>query len=110
MSGALYHQSGIRADLAISSLTVLSVDIMDISGEHQNGRQEATHPLHDSCTDKLLPDVNHDMSKTRLSKDGTPIQAPKGKELAGDLERISTQKAEGYCMLLGAEQRTCSSD
>lgn len=43
------------------------------------------------------PDVNHDMSKTRLAKDGTPIQAPKGKELKGDLERISTQKAEGYC-------------
>lgn len=39
------------------------------------------------------------MSKTRLAKDGTPVQAPKGKELKGDLERISTQKAEGYCEL-----------
>lgn len=45
-------------------------------------------------------DVNHDMSKTRISKDGTPIEAPKGKELKGDLERISSQKAEGYCKSL----------
>ncbi|KAI5481274.1 COPII-coated vesicle membrane protein [Pseudohyphozyma bogoriensis] len=57
---------------------LLSVDIMDISGEHQN-------------------DVNHDLSKTRLSKDGKVVEAPKGKELKGDLERISAQKAEGYC-------------
>jgi hypothetical protein len=54
---------------------------------------------------QLLVDVNHDMSKTRLSKDGTPIQAPKGKELAGDLERISTQKAEGYCTSNDVETR-----
>ncbi|KAK4698971.1 endoplasmic reticulum-Golgi intermediate compartment protein 3, partial [Phenoliferia sp. Uapishka_3] len=59
-------------------LPVLSVDIMDISGEHQN-------------------DVNHDMSKTRLSKEGVMIEAPKGKELKGDLERIASQKGEGYC-------------
>ncbi|KAL8279228.1 hypothetical protein RQP46_008265 [Phenoliferia psychrophenolica] len=57
---------------------LLSVDIMDISGEHQN-------------------DVNHDMSKTRLSKDGVAVEAPKGKELKGDLERIASQKGEGYC-------------
>lgn len=37
------------------------------------------------------------MTKTRLAKDGTIIEAPKGKELKGDLERISSQKAEGYC-------------
>ncbi|GAA5902473.1 hypothetical protein JCM6882_002762 [Rhodosporidiobolus microsporus] len=58
---------------------LLSVDIMDISGEHQN-------------------DVNHDLSKTRVTSDGKFIQeAIKGKELAGDAERIARQKAEGYC-------------
>ena len=45
-------------------------------------------------------DVNHDMSKTRLSKDGVAVEAPKGKELKGDLERIATQKGEGYCRSL----------
>ncbi|GAA6019343.1 hypothetical protein JCM11491_000901 [Sporobolomyces phaffii] len=58
---------------------LLSVDIMDISGEHQN-------------------DVNHDLLKTRISQDGRPIMAAsKGKELAGDAERIARQKQEGYC-------------
>ncbi|GAA5868039.1 hypothetical protein JCM8547_000786 [Rhodosporidiobolus lusitaniae] len=58
---------------------LLSVDIMDISGEHQN-------------------DVNHDLAKTRIAQDGKFIEeAIKGKELAGDAERIARQKAEGYC-------------
>lgn len=46
---------------AVSSLSVgcavLSVDIMDISGEHQN-------------------DVNHDMTKSRLDQTGTMLEAP----------------------------------
>lgn len=92
------------------ALAVLSVDIMDISGEHQNGKNAILHPLSVSRTDELLADVNHDMSKTRLSKDGTPIQAPKGKELAGDLERISTQKAEGYCTWFSVEKRVSKRD
>jgi hypothetical protein len=37
------------------------------------------------------------MTKTRLSKDGKVIEAPKGKDLTGDVERIASQKAEGYC-------------
>ncbi|GAA5833692.1 hypothetical protein JCM11251_003206 [Rhodosporidiobolus azoricus] len=58
---------------------LLSVDIMDISGEHQN-------------------DVSHDLSKTRIAADGKFIEeAIKGKELTGDAERIARQKAEGYC-------------
>ncbi|GAA5962260.1 hypothetical protein JCM3765_004723 [Sporobolomyces pararoseus] len=58
---------------------LLSVDIMDISGEHQN-------------------DVNHDLLKTRISQEGKTIMAAsKGKELTGDAERIARQKAEGYC-------------
>lgn len=43
------------------------------------------------------PDVHHDMTKTRLSKDGKVVEAPKGKDLTGDVERIASQKAEGYC-------------
>ncbi|GAA6003348.1 retrograde cargo receptor ERV46 [Rhodotorula paludigena] len=58
---------------------LLSVDIMDISGEHQN-------------------DVHHDLFKTRISADGKFIEeAIKGKELTGDVERVARQKAEGYC-------------
>lgn len=52
---------------------------MDISGEHQN-------------------DVNHDLLKTRINSEGKAIMAAtKGKELAGDAERIARQKQEGYC-------------
>ncbi|BGP58406.1 hypothetical protein JCM8202_001909 [Rhodotorula sphaerocarpa] len=58
---------------------LLSIDIMDISGEHQH-------------------DIHHDLFKTRLSPSGKPIEeAIKGKELAGDAERIARQKATGYC-------------
>jgi hypothetical protein len=39
---------------------VLSVDIMDISGEHQN-------------------DVNHDMTKSRLDSGGRMLEAPGAK-------------------------------
>ena len=62
--------------------TVLSVDIMDISGEHQN-------------------DVHHDLFKTRIGADGKFVEeAIKGKELTGDVERVARQKAEGYCASL----------
>ncbi|GAA5895627.1 hypothetical protein JCM8208_005284 [Rhodotorula glutinis] len=58
---------------------LLSVDIMDISGEHQN-------------------DVHHDLFKTRIAADGKFVEeAIKGKELTGDVERVARQKAEGYC-------------
>ncbi|GAA5993626.1 hypothetical protein JCM11641_001033 [Rhodosporidiobolus odoratus] len=58
---------------------LLSIDIMDISGEHQN-------------------DVHHDLLKTRIGQDGRFVEeAIKGKQLAGDAERIARQKAEGYC-------------
>lgn len=45
-------------------------------------------------------DVHHDMTKTRLSRTGEMVEGPKGKELKGDLERITVQKAEGYCASL----------
>lgn len=46
-------------------------------------------------TQGAVTDVNHDMSKTRLSVDGAVVEAPKGKELKGDLERIAATKAAG---------------
>jgi len=59
---------------------LLSVDIMDISGEHQN-------------------DVNHDMTKTRLDKTGVPLNFPGAKDLKGELERAAgvTSQDPNYC-------------
>jgi len=57
---------------------LLSVDIMDISGEHQN-------------------DVNHDITKTRISAAGEAIAAPGKKELAGELDRIAKVRGPNYC-------------
>lgn len=56
--------------------TVLSVDIMDISGEHQNGsfRFSISH-----ASSHLVIDVNHDMTKTRLDKTGVPLNFPGAK-------------------------------
>ena len=79
------------ADESPPTHAVLSVDIMDISGEHQN-------------------DVHHDLFKTRISSGGKFIEeAIKGKELTGDVERVARQKAEGYCASLIPPRRSISS-
>ncbi|KAK4046029.1 ER-derived vesicles protein erv46 [Microbotryomycetes sp. JL201] len=57
---------------------LLSVDIMDISGEHQN-------------------DIHHDVSKTRLTKDGKRIDGANSKELKGELEKVAAQRGPSYC-------------
>jgi len=57
---------------------LLSVDIMDISGEHQN-------------------DVNHDITKSRLASDGKLIEGPGRRELQGELERVATIRGPDYC-------------
>ncbi|KAG0146743.1 hypothetical protein CROQUDRAFT_656907 [Cronartium quercuum f. sp. fusiforme G11] len=57
---------------------LLSVDLMDISGEHQN-------------------DVNHDMTKTRLDPSGAPVLANVSKGLKGELDTIAATRAPGYC-------------
>jgi len=57
---------------------LLSVDIMDISGEHQN-------------------DVNHDILKTRISDKGVPVAAPGKRELQGELDRIAKVRGPDYC-------------
>jgi hypothetical protein len=63
---------------------VLSIDIMDISGEHQN-------------------DVNHDITKSRLDKSGKPVEgAQAGRALKGDLELVASATADG-CMFLRSD-------
>ncbi|MBW0466851.1 hypothetical protein O181_006566 [Austropuccinia psidii MF-1] len=57
---------------------LLSVDLMDISGEHQS-------------------DVSHDLSKTRLELDGSPIPANVTKKLQGELEAIISSRSKDYC-------------
>lgn len=55
-----------------------------------------------------VPDVNHDLLKTRLGADGKPIESvSKGKELTGDAERIARQKSEGYCQSLSLSLSLC---
>lgn len=39
--------------------------------------------------------MNHDMAKTRLARSGLAVEAPKTKELKGDLERIAATKEKG---------------
>lgn len=83
---------------------------MDISGEHQTGKTSLLHSSHPSPFAPRHPsyelttrnvsraDIHHDLFKTRMTADGKQIEeATKGKELAGDAERIARQKATGYC-------------
>ena len=76
---------------------MLSLDVMDISGEHQN-------------------DLEHDISKTRLGQDGTAIETTKSgresltipfdivtneivfvPELKGDVDRANLNRDPSYC-------------
>ncbi|GAA99605.1 uncharacterized protein L969DRAFT_86871 [Mixia osmundae IAM 14324] len=58
---------------------LLSVDIMDISGEHQN-------------------DIHHDILKNRLDKSGALVQATRDSTLKGELERaVGVKREPGYC-------------
>lgn len=58
------------------------------------------YALHDDILKSLNStrvDVHHDMTKIRLSKEGKVIEAPKGKDMTGEVERLASQKASGYC-------------
>jgi hypothetical protein len=48
---------------------------MDISGEHQNGRQARYRQEH-RLKQLSRTDVNHDITKTRISAAGEAIAAP----------------------------------
>ena len=81
--------------LPLTNVTVLSLDVMDISGEHQTN-------------------LEHDVSKTRLSKEGAVIESRKGRKstrqqcvslhaeaselaLKGDVERANLNRDPSYC-------------
>ncbi|WVQ74510.1 hypothetical protein IAR50_004111 [Cryptococcus sp. DSM 104548] len=57
---------------------LLSLDVMDISGEHQSG-------------------FEHSVTKTRLDKEGKVISQVAGKQLKGDVERAHLEKDPSYC-------------
>ncbi|KAK4684907.1 endoplasmic reticulum-Golgi intermediate compartment protein 3, partial [Tremellales sp. Uapishka_1] len=57
---------------------LLSLDIMDISGEHQ-------------------VDLRHDITKTRVSKEGKALETLKNGQLKGDVERANLNRDPNYC-------------
>ena len=57
---------------------VLSLDVMDISGETQS-------------------DITHNILKTRLDERGAPVPNSVITELQNDLDRINEQRQNGYC-------------
>jgi hypothetical protein len=65
------------------------------SGPPSFGRTRHIDVQIDRADVGLVLDVNHDMSKTRLSKDGAVVAGSKMKTLKGDLERIAATKGEG---------------
>lgn len=57
---------------------VLSLDVMDISGETQ-------------------ADISHNIVKTRLTDAGLPMAGSQTAELRNDLDKINEQRQNGYC-------------
>lgn len=57
---------------------MLSLDVMDISGETQR-------------------DVSHNILKTRLDDKGREVPNSRSAELKNDLDKMNEQKGEGYC-------------
>ena len=60
------------------NVTVLSLDVMDISGETQS-------------------DITHNIHKTRLDERGVPVPNSIVKGLQNDLDKINSQRENGYC-------------
>ena len=57
---------------------MLSLDVMDISGETQT-------------------DITHNILKTRLDEHGKPVEHATITELQNDLDRLNEQRQNGYC-------------
>ncbi|RXK40445.1 COPII-coated vesicle component Erv46 [Tremella mesenterica] len=57
---------------------LLSLDVMDISGEHQT-------------------DLSHSIDKTRVSQDGKEIETKRSGQLKGDVERANMGNDPNYC-------------
>lgn len=57
---------------------VLSLDVMDISGETQR-------------------DISHNIVKTRLNSDGTQVPNSANMQLRNELDKLNAQRQDGYC-------------
>lgn len=70
---------------------MLSLDVMDLSGERQH-------------------DISHEMSKTRVDKDGRLIKKDDVKQLQGDAARAAHNADPNYCgSCYGADTGCCNS-
>ncbi|KAJ8595239.1 Sec1-like protein [Rhizopogon salebrosus TDB-379] len=57
---------------------LLSLDVMDISGEQQR-------------------DVSHNILKKRITQTGTDIPASRGNDLRNEVDKLAERRASGYC-------------
>jgi hypothetical protein len=73
-----FPQTHPAAALIPSLCPVLSLDLMDISGELQR-------------------DISHDILKTRLTPTGTVVHGSQVGELRNDIDKLNEQRTEGYC-------------
>jgi endoplasmic reticulum-Golgi intermediate compartment protein 3 len=62
----------------INVVIVLSLDVMDISGETQT-------------------DISHSILKSRLNEHGVVVSGQRTAELQNDIDKINEQKQQGYC-------------
>jgi len=67
-----------NADLSVFYSSVLSLDVMDISGELQR-------------------DISHNVLKTRLDSHGVMVPHFYSSELRNDLDKMNDAKKDGYC-------------
>lgn len=57
---------------------VLSLDVMDISGEQQR-------------------DVSHNILKKRITQTGVDMPASRGEDLRNEIDKLAERRANGYC-------------
>lgn len=74
----LFHNAYPAASLILSVQSVLSLDVMDISGELQR-------------------DISHNILKTRLDKLGVAVPNSITSELRNELDKVNSQRDENYC-------------
>lgn len=57
---------------------VLSLDVMDISGEQQR-------------------DISHNIAKKRLTKTGIDVSGQRGGDLRNEIDKLAEKRGSGYC-------------
>lgn len=67
-----------RLSLSLLTHSVLSLDVMDISGEQQR-------------------DISHNILKKRVTKTGVDIPAQRGNDLRNEIDKLAERRASGYC-------------